>query len=743
MAGKRSFTSEERESYREKKQRQREELESRVRDLVDSFRDSDTFKTYIAQMADFNRRCNKYLHHYSPNNLLFIIMQDPTAQIVGSMNAWRKMGRFVRRGEHSRISVWAPMTEAVVQDKLDQYGNPVLKIDGTPEREFARDDRGRIIRRFNGRFKLEPVFDVSQTDGEPIPEYAPELKNPVEFYGDYVEALRDVSPYPIMFSDDPRAAGIDLGSAKGVCHYGEHVIVVRAGMSEEQSLKTMVHEVTHAKLHVPEALAGQLKQTGDAPSQNEKEVQAECTAYLVCQHFGFDTSDYSIPYIMSWGEDKKLTPLTKSLDIILKTSDEIIDQMETHLWVDMGIDETLEGQAAGVQAAPGHDASEQPADDRDKLMHLLSNKTFASLWGMGFKMKYLPALSGEEKSLVRLERKTDGTLMRIDVAVTEKDGSFKAPDFAQDGTTAIFVFKEGEDAPVFARSEGTLVDQMREYEEIQERAASPACKAPLRESLPAADIDTARELLGDPHVARLVEAGYHPRPCEIMTPAGYVSGLSLEKDNGSYAICIDIVSPIGIAQGAAEPYALKENTALSLFETATETPVQVFSSRFDRSLPDQMACLRENATYKNLAALKNGGFEQTESLENACRFSKKVDELDVTLAIPLTDERAHQAEGVAKRLDFDACGIQATISDGVQTETITRIGSVARAIEQVSRRIESIRCPSSEKGRENDPISYVKGRRHPGRSLAERHGGAPSLRQSRPIHKNRDYMSER
>lgn len=359
---KRTFTPEERQAYAEAKQRQREELESRVKDLVNSFRDSDTFKTYLSQMSELNRNCSQYLHRYSPNNLLLIVMQDPTAQIVGSATAWRKMGRLISKGETARIHVWAPMREAVMRDKLDGNGNPILKPDGTPEREPARDENGRVKRRFNGRFKLEPVFDISQTDGEPLPELARELKDPMDHFADYEGALRDVSPFPIFYSNEKEAADLPLGGAKGVCSYSDQKIVIKAGMSETQTLKTMIHEVTHAKLHDPKVLATESSTEGLVLSRKEKEVQAECTAFLVCEHFGLDTSDYSIPYIMSWGADEKLTPLTNSLDVILRASDEIIDQMETQLWVEMGIDEALKNVPLGEQAQASSTDLPAPAE---------------------------------------------------------------------------------------------------------------------------------------------------------------------------------------------------------------------------------------------------------------------------------------------------------------------------------------------------------------------------------------------
>ena len=360
-----ALTDEQRAAYAEAKQAQRDELETKVKDLVNSFRDSDTFKHYLSEMSDFNRRCGQYLHHYTPRNLLFIKAQDPSAQMVGSFGDWLKMGRHVAKGEHPRIYVWAPMRETVMQDKLDAQGNPVLDEKGNPVREPALDDEGRTMRRFNGHFKLEPVYDVSQTTGKDLPELAPELKNPVERFEELSAAIKDASPFPIYASDAPEAAAINLGSAKGACAYSKEMIVVKAGMSQEQTLKTMLHELTHAKLHTPEKLIAAMEGTAGGLSKNEIECQAEATAYVVCDHFGLDTSEYSIPYIMSWGEDEKLTPFTKSLNTILRTSDEIINQTEAFL-ADRTREQTLEQSQDHTQP--------QGADDRDKPLDELKQE---------------------------------------------------------------------------------------------------------------------------------------------------------------------------------------------------------------------------------------------------------------------------------------------------------------------------------------------------------------------------------
>lgn len=368
-----ALTPEEKTAYAEAKQAQRDELETKVKDLVNSFRDSDTFKHYLSEMSDFNRRCGQYLHHYSPRNLIFIMAQDPNASIVGSFGAWLKMGRHVAKGEQAHIHVWAPMKEVVMQDKLDASGNPVLDAQGNPVREPQLDDNGRSMRRFNGHFKLEPVYDISQTTGKDLPTLAPELTHSVERFDDFFAAVKDMSPFPIYESTDPQAAAINLGDAKGVCAFSKQMIVVKAGMSQEHTLKTAIHEITHAKLHTPERLLAAIEGTGNGLSRNEIECQAEATAYVVCDHFGLDTSDYSIPYIMSWGEDEKLTPFTNSLDVILKTSDDIINQTEAFL-ADRTREQSLEQSQEQGQGLDSQQQQRGGADERDRPLDELKQE---------------------------------------------------------------------------------------------------------------------------------------------------------------------------------------------------------------------------------------------------------------------------------------------------------------------------------------------------------------------------------
>ena len=165
-------------------------------------------------------------------------------------------------------------------------------------------------------FRAVSVYDVSQTDGEPIPELeAKELLSTVEGYEDFVKAVTFIAPVPVSFEDIP-------GDSKGFFSPTEKRIAVQEGMSESQTLKTMVHETAHSMLHDKEVN----KDTpAPAKDRNTKEVEAESIAYVVCQHFGIDTSDYSLAYVAGWSRGKELAELKASLNVIHATAGEIID----------------------------------------------------------------------------------------------------------------------------------------------------------------------------------------------------------------------------------------------------------------------------------------------------------------------------------------------------------------------------------------------------------------------------------
>ena len=285
------------------------EITDRLEEGLKELFESEKYKSYLSTMSKF--------HNYSFNNTLLIAMQKPEATLVAGYKAWQKnFGRHVNKGEKA-IRILAPMPYTIKEerDKLDPVtGEMTFDENGMPQKEEVEVTIPA--------FRVVSVFDVSQTDGKPIPELeAQELLSAVEGYENFVQALMNVAPVPIGFEDIP-------GDSKGYFHTTENRIAVQENMSESQTLKTMVHETAHSMLHNKE-----ISQDIDAPvkDRNTKEVEAESIAYTVCQHFGIDTSDYSFGYIAGWSSGKDMKELKSSLDTIRRTSSELIKGIEGQL----------------------------------------------------------------------------------------------------------------------------------------------------------------------------------------------------------------------------------------------------------------------------------------------------------------------------------------------------------------------------------------------------------------------------
>jgi len=290
-------------------QQRLKEITDKLEEGLKELFESEKYKSYLNTMSKF--------HNYSFNNTLLIAMQKPEATLVAGYKAWQKnFDRHVNKGEKAiRILAPAPYKIKEERDKLDPVtGELLFDENGMPQKENVEITIPA--------FRPVSVFDVSQTDGKPIPELeTAELLQTVEGYEDFVKALMEVAPVPIGFEDIP-------GESKGYFHTEEKRIAVQENMSESQTLKTMVHEVAHSMLHNKE-----LNKDTDVPvkDRNTKEVEAESIAYTVCQHFGIDTSDYSFGYIAGWSSGKEMTELKASLDTIRRTASELITGIEGQL----------------------------------------------------------------------------------------------------------------------------------------------------------------------------------------------------------------------------------------------------------------------------------------------------------------------------------------------------------------------------------------------------------------------------
>ncbi len=283
-----------------------DKLEEGLKELFES----EKYKSYLSTMSKF--------HNYSFNNTLLIAMQKPEATLVAGYQAWQKnFNRHVNKGERGiRILAPAPYKIKEERDKLDPVtGEVMLDKDGTPQTEEVEIKIPA--------FRAVSVFDVSQTDGEPLPELeAKELLSTVEGYEDFINAITYVAHAPIGFEDIP-------GASKGYFNIEKNRIAVQEGMSESQTLKTMVHETAHSMLHNKEVNKEDI--LAPAKDRNTKEVEAESIAFTVYNHFSIDTSDYSVGYIAGWSNGKDMKELKSSLDTIRRTASELITGIEEQL----------------------------------------------------------------------------------------------------------------------------------------------------------------------------------------------------------------------------------------------------------------------------------------------------------------------------------------------------------------------------------------------------------------------------
>jgi hypothetical protein len=177
-------------------------------------------------------------------------------------------------------------------------------------------------------YKVVSVFDVSQTEGKELPEIAAQLTDGVEGYKEMMDALKKSSPTPISFENFEKIRS----TANGYYDHAEKRIAVKAGMGEAQTVKTMIHEIAHAKLHDIDLVKpkdGQVQKNTET-----REVEAEAVAYTVCQRYGIDTSDYSFGYIAGWSSGKELPELNASLETIRDAAGALISDIDKHLGIE-------------------------------------------------------------------------------------------------------------------------------------------------------------------------------------------------------------------------------------------------------------------------------------------------------------------------------------------------------------------------------------------------------------------------
>ena len=295
---------------------------------------SDRYRHYLSTMSKF--------HRYSLNNVMLIHSQMPDATLVAGRKKWQtQFQRKVLDSERSHgIEIIAPATfnKTIQMEKLDPDTQlPIMGRDGKPVME---EKTIKIP-----YFKMVKVYDVSQTDGKPLPKLSMNLTGDVTQYEVFLEALKRTSPVPMEIM--PIAKDLD-----GYLNLETQRIAIQEGMSQIQTISAGVHEIAHAKLHnhLPNA------EDGKADS-NTEEVQAESISYAVCQYFGIETGDNSFGYIASWSQGKELEELKTSLTIINKTASELITTIEQHFQEickerGISIEPTEQAQEAAPEVIP-------------------------------------------------------------------------------------------------------------------------------------------------------------------------------------------------------------------------------------------------------------------------------------------------------------------------------------------------------------------------------------------------------
>lgn len=366
-----------------------ESIETGIQELFQS----DKYAEYLRTMSRF--------HKYSVNNTMLIYMQKPNATLVAGFNKWHdQFSRNVMKGEKGiKIIAPTPFKKKIEEAKLDPDTKaPLLDADGNA---IMEEKEVKIP-----MYKVVSVFDVSQTDGKPLPVLASDLQGNVQNYEVFMEALKRSAPVPLAF--EQMAANMD-----GYFSSDEQRIAIREGMSEVQTVAAAVHEIAHSKLHnekLPEVkeqwklvmvsdggtkqdfyggfdtredaeveaeknnwqhvdengFAWNLEVAEDTytadfvkKSRNTEEVEAESVSFAVCAYYGIATGENSFGYIATWSKDKKLPELRASLETINKTASGLITDIDRNyaaICKERGIDQSKE-----TEKQPGIDEWSEPA----------------------------------------------------------------------------------------------------------------------------------------------------------------------------------------------------------------------------------------------------------------------------------------------------------------------------------------------------------------------------------------------
>lgn len=254
---------------------------------LETYATSDKYRDFLRTMSKF--------HSYSAQNCLLILEQNPQASFVAGFDSWkRNFHRYVKKDSHG-IMIKSPCKYKV----KDESGNEEERLG----------------------FKASYVFDIQDTaqiQGKPVVQIGVDnLQGSVQNFSDMILCLTSCADIPIRYEKiKGKANGYYTEKDDSPC------IIISDSLSEIQTIKTLIHEIAHSRLHSSKHTEKYEKKK----TRDQRELEAESVAFIVCSYFGIDTSDYSFPYILSWSAEKFREILKDSMSDIQKVSSYIIEK---------------------------------------------------------------------------------------------------------------------------------------------------------------------------------------------------------------------------------------------------------------------------------------------------------------------------------------------------------------------------------------------------------------------------------
>ena len=323
----------------------------------------------IRNSEDYKRWLNFYdgFHQYSFNNTMLIYMQNPSASLCAGFNTWKNKKRYVKAGEKG-LKILAPITETVLREVpvLDDDGKPILDENGKEQTKKVKE------KVFANKFYVTSTFDVSQTEGEPIPELSYSgTSEKIENYGALKKVLEEIAPFPVEYTDELQE-GCD-----GRCSYTAEQIYIRNDMEDAKTVEVLIHEIGHAYMHDKTRFEEAKEHLKVISDRDSREIQAESLSYIVTHKLGLDTSGFSFPYIAAWSSNHTEQEIMNAMIYIRDEADAFYDLIEKKLELELNKAPQLDVEPA-LQTAETKTISNTTTLDGDEVKMAAGNLNYST-----------------------------------------------------------------------------------------------------------------------------------------------------------------------------------------------------------------------------------------------------------------------------------------------------------------------------------------------------------------------------